>query len=261
MKKLLYFISLILVMCNYIVVGQNNTPKFSYSYTTISLDSTVSKAENILMKNKIDSLQKQLAGKMNVVIGQSTTVLTSFFPASPLSNLLTDMLFQYGNTFCQQYDSKQADMSLLNFGGIRNSIPKGDVTIGDIYKVLPFDNANVVIIELKGSELTKVFQRFTDKKNQPYSQLQIRYHNGIPFTILLNNEKIDDDRIYRLVTINFIESGGDHILSGITFEKVIRTNALLRDVIINEIKSYTSSGKKLEFIDDERVTIDIQYNK
>ena len=262
MKHFLHFIALLFLISGYAVFGQDgNNARFNYTYTTILLDSTIAQRENVLMKSLIDSLQKQLDDKMNVVIGKSSATLTSFSPSSPLSNLLTDMLFHYGNAYSVQHDGIPADMSLLNFGGICSSIPQGDITVGTLYNVLPFDSTMVVIISLKGSELTKVFQRFTDRKNQPYSQLQIRYHNLKPFQILLNNEKIEDDRLYRLVTIGFIADGGDQILTDISFENIIHTDALLRDVIIDEIKQVTASGKSLELIDDDRVLIDIQYRQ
>jgi 2',3'-cyclic-nucleotide 2'-phosphodiesterase (5'-nucleotidase family) len=229
-----------------------------YSYQPVCLDSTFDKKRNEEFQATLDIYKGKLHDKMNKKIGESEARLTSFYPASPLSNLLTDLVFQ----FAQQYkiDSTLTipiDCSLLNFGGIRASLPQGKVTVGDIYKILPFEN-KVVIISLKGSELQKIFQRFTEKKNQPYSQLKIDYYNGNPVKILLNSEKIDDNRIYGLVTVDFIARGGDKILQDIHFDNVIYTSFLLRDVIIGQIKKLTKQGKNIPAIVDERVSIQVQ---
>ena len=39
----------------------------------------------------------------------------------------------------------------MNTGGLRNILPKGEVTRGDIYKLMPFEN-ELVVIELSKNE-------------------------------------------------------------------------------------------------------------
>ena len=56
------------------------------------------------------------------------------------------------NYLATYYD---CDLVILNRGGIRSTLPKGDVTIGKIYEIYPFDN-ELVIAELKGYELKNI---------------------------------------------------------------------------------------------------------
>lgn len=240
----------------YTSVAQNGN-KFTYRYNAILLDSAYSSNEDPVMKAYIDGLHDRLALEMDISIGSATSELVSFAPASPLSNFLTDELFNFGTEYCKTAAGCQADFSLLNFGGIRNNIPAGKITIGTIYKVLPFEN-NVVIILLKGSEVKKIFNNFTAKDNQPYSQVSITYQNERPFQILVNQEKIDNERIYGMVTIDFIATGGDLILKDIHYEKVIYTNMLIRDAIISQIKKITAGGKTIEAKTDDRARIEFQ---
>lgn len=237
--------------------GQNRND-FSIQRTTILLDSSYDSNSETVIKNNIAYYKDLLSKEMDVVIGKNSAMQTSFSPASPLSNLLTDMLFYYGNRYMQENHDRKADVSLLNFGGIRNVLPEGDITVGDIYKISPFEN-HVVIISLKGSELKKVFQQFTEKKNEPYSQLQIIYFNGIPTKITINGTDIQPDKIYYLVTLDFIKNGGDNILKDIQFLDVIETNKLLRDVLIEEIRRISGEGKMLTPIRDDRVIIKPQF--
>jgi 2',3'-cyclic-nucleotide 2'-phosphodiesterase (5'-nucleotidase family) len=240
----------------YTSVAQNGN-KFTYRYKAILLDSTYDSNADPAMKAYIDSLQKKLSIEMEVGIGTATSELSSFAPASPLSNFLTDELFNFGTEYCKTKERCRADFSLLNFGGIRDNIPTGEITVGTIYKVLPFEN-NVVIIYLKGSEVKKIFNNFTAKDNQPYSQVFITYQNEKPFQVLINKEKIDDERIYRMVTVDFIATGGDRILENIHYEKVIYTNILIRDAIISQIRKISTSGNKIEAKTDERAKIEFQ---
>lgn len=64
---------------------------------------------------------------------------------SNLGNLITDgMLWKTRNAGTQ--------IALQNGGGIRASIPKGPITVGKVYEVLPFGNT-LVVMDLKGKEI------------------------------------------------------------------------------------------------------------
>lgn len=260
MRFLFMILTLLLLIAAPFSVWSQESKGFSVQRTTILLDSTYDSNAQTVIKKEIANYRDLLSGEMNTVIGKSTALQSAFQPASPLSNLLTDLLFNYGNRYIQKEYNDKADLSLLNFGGIRNVLPEGDITVGDIYKIAPFEN-HIVIISLKGSELKKVFNRFTEKKNQPYSQIKMTYFNGIPTKITLNGDNIEDEKTYNLVTVDFIENGGDAILKDIQFDNVVETQLLLRDVIIEEIKRLTADGKVIEPIRDDRVIIRPQFGK
>lgn len=260
MKKIsqvLTLLLLLIIMMNNIAWAQQKK-NFRYEYNTILLDSTYTN-QDPKMKKKIDGLEKKMSKEMDIVIGYCPRTLSSFFPSSPLSNLLTDMLYDFSNDYNMQSNGLPVDFSILNFGGIRNIIPEGDVTIETIYKVLPFDNS-LAIVTMKGEEITKMLHRFNDKKNQPYSKnLYIYYSNGKPFKILINGEKIVNDRLYRIATVDFIAKGGDGIMKDIVIEEVNYTKELLRDIVIKSIKKLTDEGKQVIGTPDHRAEFQIQY--
>ena len=45
-----------------------------------------------------------------------------------------------------------ADAALINKGGLRAGLPKGKVTVGDVYSALPFENS-VMLVDLTGAQL------------------------------------------------------------------------------------------------------------
>jgi len=78
------------------------------------------------------------------IIGFSNSELPRYSPQ--LHNLITDSwLVAYPD----------ADVAITNSGGIRQPIPAGDISKGDIVGVLPFDN-NIIELELTGSQLIDV---------------------------------------------------------------------------------------------------------
>lgn len=239
-----------------------NTSTYHYLYDTVVLDSTMQVDPHGKMSRYIDKKRLQLHENMDKVVAIADAPIKSYSPFSPLSNLLTDMLFDYGNTYMLNSEGDSADLALLNFGGIRLPLPEGKITIGDLYLTLPFDN-KIVIISMKGSELLKIFSRFTAKKNQPYAQMQIIYNNEKPRKITVKGQSVSPDKLYNLVTVDFIATGGDRILSGIVFEKIMYTEKLLRDMAIEALMNKYKNGQTLSpnYLMDKRVDMDIMWGK
>lgn len=210
-------------------------PTYTMHYSVVTLDSTYAHHPDADMQAYINQHKAKLDSAMGQPIGFCLNPLSSYAPQSPLSNLLTDILYDIGNHICMEQTGLPADMSLLNFGGIRTSMPAGKITVGTIYNILPFDNS-IVIILLKGSELRKMFESKTLTSCQPYSHAQVYYEDNRPRMIKVNHRKLKDNKTYRLVTIDFIQTGGDKILEGVQYEEVIPTNYLLRDAVMDYIR-------------------------
>ena len=61
----------------------------------------------------------------------------------------------------------------------------------------------------------------------------------------MQGKPIDDNRLYKLVTLNFISDGGDKLLEDIQYEKIEYTAMTFRDFLIAEIKALTARGEKI----------------
>ena len=157
---------------------------------------------------------------------------------------MTDLLLNEASKYIKDTAFDNLDLSMLNFGGIRTSMPGGNVTVGDIYRISPFDNYLTFIV-LKGSELKKALGRFTDQFNAPYAGATIVYKQKKPVEITVQGNPIDDNRLYTLVTVDFISEGGDHLLENIQYERVEKTATTLRDFLITELKAMNARGEKV----------------
>ena len=67
-----------------------------------------------------------------------------------------------------QFREKQGltdiNIGIINSGGIRGSLPIGDITVEDLYAIQPFQNS-VDIITLNGRTLKKLMQKSADTLN------------------------------------------------------------------------------------------------
>jgi 2',3'-cyclic-nucleotide 2'-phosphodiesterase (5'-nucleotidase family) len=104
-----------------------------------------------------------------------------------------------------------ADIGIMNTGGIRAPIPRGPVTVADIYSTFPFDNT-IVIVPMLGSDV----RRLLDFVARRIGKSDFAQVSGVRFTvsgdyatdIRVNGKRLDEDRVYRVATIDFLFEGG-----------------------------------------------------
>lgn len=99
---------------------------------------------------------------MYEVIGTSAMKMEKGAPESLLSDLVAGVLQQAA----VQVLGKPADMGLVNMGGLRNILPEGDITVGDVFEILPFENS-LCVLTMKGTDLRRLLKRlhlYTEKE-------------------------------------------------------------------------------------------------
>ena len=248
--KLKLWIWVCLLPCT--ILAQNNS-KFEISYEKITLDATHQQSNDKNIAGYVDSIKKINDGMMGVTIGYCNSTLENFRPESPLSNFLTDALLSFSDSVARAHHQKPVDFSLLNFGGIRGSLKQGPITVGNIYNIL-FDN-KIVISSIQGSEVIKLIKKFGDKSCPAYSNIRIVYYNNKPISYTIGDQPIEEDRIYRVGTIDFLVfSNGDKIFENISLINSYNTNTSMRDMVIN----YIQNKKNIDAKRDGRVNIQIQ---
>ncbi len=219
----------------------------------IPLDKSFDPTEDSHITRYHDSVRLLYNLYFNDVVAQALNDLGNEAPQGTLANILTAALFQYGDALSHNLDGHPLDLAMLNFGGIREPITAGPITIGKLFSVLPFDNNTIVVIEIKGSELRKMFFNNLRKLEnvQPIQNAQIVYTNGAVESVTVGGKPIEDNRTYRMATINFIENGGDKILENVETKNLITETEPFRKRIID----FFSNEEKLRGTKDNRVTI------
>lgn len=135
---------------------------------------------------------------------------------SNLGNLIADgMVWKTRNAGVQ--------IALQNGGGIRASIPKGPITVGKVYEVLPFGNT-LVVMDLKGKEILAALEngvsqweqgagRFLQVSGLRYAFDLARPAGSRVVRVEVRTEKgfapLDLEATYRVVVNSFIANGGD----------------------------------------------------
>ncbi len=129
-----------------------------------------------------------------------------------IGNFLADITLTKSNIVFQSRENKSIDICLLNHGGIRTIIPKGNVTARNAYEVMPFENA-AVVIALKGTQIAEMVNYIiAEKKPHPLKGLTFTIDaNNVPKNILINNKPLNIETVYHVVTSDYLANGGDNM--------------------------------------------------
>ena len=171
-----------------------------------SPDKKILKSVTKIEKHFNKYLSQVVAQSEKFLIGEREIVRRE---EAELGNLVTDAFRWKANS----------DVAIINGGGLRTGLPKGKITRGDIFSILPFQNV-VTKAEIDGKTLRQVLENSV--KNYPdvvggYAQV-----SGITFSfdykrpvgqrtsdIFVGGEPLDEEKIYTIAAPDFLFEGGD----------------------------------------------------
>jgi 2',3'-cyclic-nucleotide 2'-phosphodiesterase (5'-nucleotidase family) len=150
------------------------------------------------------------------IVSEMITTSESRFPRDgaqyALGNLIADA----------QRAAGKGDVGVMNNGGIRAELRAGPVTYGDLHEIAPFAN-RLVAITVRGDALRRYFELLVggNRLNVHLSGVTLAYDPEAPTGSRLrritmsDGRPLADRRTYRVITSDFIASGGDGVgLSG-----------------------------------------------
>lgn len=243
MKKSLFFLPAILLP----VLAFSQV---DYKWETVRIDSTFDNGKDYSVV-KIIEKYSPLMEPFQEIIGYTDEVYQSRSPESPLSNFAADAI----RACAAEMTGHDIDVALTNFGGIRSSLPKGAVRVYDIYSIFPFNN-DIVCFDIKGSDLRAIFERMAASgRMQAWSNVKVVIREKKIVRLEVAGKPLDDGKLYRMASINFLMDGGDSLSLSKVAQNVWESDVYLRDAFVGYIKKKTAAGEKLVMSSDGRVQI------
>ncbi len=170
--------------------------------------------DNSVVQDYIDEITTAQDLILDVVVGQTGLTLMGErnyvrSGETTLGNIIADSMLVVTS----------ADIAITNGGGIRASIPEGDVTLGDVITVLPFGNI-IATIELTGQEILDSLEHGTS--SYPGASGKFPHVAGMTFDIdldavagsrvvnlMIGGVSVNLSATYTVATNDFLAAGGD----------------------------------------------------
>lgn len=228
---------------------------------------------NAQVKARAEAIQKQIDDEYGTVFaktevdldGEKAHVRTG---ETNLGNLICDAMLWQANTL-----GEKVDVAITNGGGIRASIPKGDITKKDINTVLPFGNT-LYIVKVTGAELLEALEASTYCTPEAVggfpqvAGLEFTINTGAPFATTGNypdstygkpdainrvmiqtigGAAFDPNETYTVVTNDFMGAGGDTYYafkaSPVGYDLGQPLDEVVMDYITSELKGVVPAGQ------------------
>jgi 2',3'-cyclic-nucleotide 2'-phosphodiesterase (5'-nucleotidase family) len=203
--------------------------------------------------NTIYKYQSQLGTIMNEVVGYSEVAMVKDLPEGNLGNFVSDLLLDFGRAKFNN-DTVAVNFTMLNNGGLRSSLPQGNITVGNIFELMPFDN-QLVCVKLSGKAMLEMFQYIANRGGMPVAGFRMKMTRDKKVeSVFFDNKKFDDSKNYYVMTSDYLLSGGDNMSFFKDPERVLKLDETLRDVIINYCRAQYKKGVKFNPTKDGRVS-------
>lgn len=241
---LLFIATVILCSCN-------ETPKkiVAIECGNIKVTGSNSKAGAENVRTILEKYKPTIEQVKAPVVGTSQAELTSYKPESPLMNFAADAIFEIAQR------EQKTDLALTNKGGLRNILPKGELTFGDIYNVFPFEN-RLTYLTLNGAQLMRLFGDIAKVGGEAISGARLVIStDGKLIEATVGGKAVNPEQNYRIATLDYLAEGNDKLYTLAEGSDVQITNLSLRDLIVNYIAELHSQGKPINATLDGRITI------
>jgi len=136
-----------------------------------------------------------------------------------------------------------AQVALTNGGGLRADIAPGALTYGQLYQAIPFDN-RFAVIDVKGKHIRRLLTSNLQRSGGIYSwggvTAKARCKDGqLAVDIKVGGKPLADEASYKLVTSDFLASGGDASVIGrlkLPEGSIKMTDVIIRDAIADVLR-------------------------
>ncbi len=229
-------IRLLSLLTALLLLTQCGTPERIYEYHPsekdhiyYDIDDTIGDDETI--SEYIGPYVREMARTMNRVLTVSEGPFERGKPEGALGNLSADIV-RYRATAELR---KRVDVSVMNNGGLRVPLPEGEITVGHIYELMPFENY-IAVLRFSGEQIRQIADELAAVNGEAVSGIRFRIVDGRARDILVDSLSVDPERHYWLATNNWMADGGGDAPT--LWEPLERRNIdiLIRDAIIEYLR-------------------------
>ncbi len=214
-------------------------------------DSIKADASTATIEKMISPFRDGMAKQMNEVVGVTARELTYGSTQSLMGNWACDAILSQSYNFF----GKKADFVANNQGGFRiRSLPKGDITVGKIFELMPFDN-QVILVETPGSVVQSFCDYLAKRNGWPVAGIKFEIvDKKTARNIRINGEALDINKKYLVGVSDYVVNGGDKcdVFKGLP---AYNNAVLLRNIILAGARQQTKEGKQLDAQLDDRIKV------
>lgn len=186
----------------------------------------------------IKPFHDQVEQQMQVVIGRAPVALGKNPGENPIVNFVADLQRAAASKY---FKGEPIELGVMTNGGMRNSLPAGNITVGNAFELMPFEN-ELVVLDAPGPVVQQLFDYAAPVGMAVSGAVYTVGPDKRPQNILIGGQPFNPAKTYRIALSDYLAGGGDH-MEFIKAATLRHTGLLLRTVIIDHIKALTAAGQ------------------
>ncbi len=201
--------------------------------TRFELNSALDSAPDTLAQRVLLPYKTRVHGTSAEAIGYSQTAMTTGRPESLLGNWAADAVMEYSDFA----NGKRADLCILNLGSMRSGMPEGELLLGDVENIIPYEDY-LVVVSLRGSDLLTLMGEIAIAQGEAVSK-EVRMSitkEGAMKEVSISGKRVENERIYSVVTLDYLADGYDKLPSMAKALDVRKSNICIRDVLVDTVR-------------------------
>jgi 2',3'-cyclic-nucleotide 2'-phosphodiesterase (5'-nucleotidase family) len=242
-------ITILLLACQQsFVVQRTETNQFIFESGVAPVDVTL----DSFIKPYRDSLNKKVSrvliySEKELTKGRSGRNQTPSQLA--MGNFMTDACMQIARQQAEKLNIPKPDISIFTWGSVRKSLPAGNVTVNNIYELMPFEN-EMFVLELNGKQVAILLNQLA-AQNDPIAGARVTL--GEPNQFDVNGAPLDETKIYHVVASDYLALGGDNLNVLKEASKRYMCGIKVRDGLIQYLETLYTNGETLKPNYEQRI--------
>ena len=177
-------------------------------------------------------VKADLEKAMNVQIGYAPEDMWVGSPECPMLNWATDALWEAA----KKVYPGNVDIAIVNMGGMRCSWPKGPITKGNVFELMPFDN-QLVVLTLKGSSIIELCESFARYGAQGVAGMRVKIIDNTLASVTVGGKAVNPKQLYTVATSDYLAGGTDHMEALTQYIDYWKSDLLIRNLYLDAVKA------------------------
>ena len=182
------------------------------------------------------------------VIGRADEDMDNDARVGAYPNWASDFAEDYGRAVVDSLRATGLELNapligMMNVGGIRHPMKRGDVTEGEILATFPFSN-RMLLMEIKGKDLIETMDIAAQKGGEGVSRavMVVTDDEGHAVRVLVDDEEVDPEGTYLISTIDYLSGGNDDLRPLANGKVIWRDVPEVSERILEYVRALSAQG-------------------
>ena len=219
-------------------------------YDLVEMDHTIN--TDSATNSRIQPYRDSLDAIMGQILVYSSAPIPRGRPDSPLGSLIADVILEEAK---RETPSGQArpEFCMLNIGGLRIDMPKGDIALDRVFELMPFEN-ELCLVHLTPEGMKAMIKYLVSIGGQPISGMTMLVKDSTATMVQINKLPLEP-RGYWVATSDYLADGGDKMDFFKLNDGRVDLKLKFRDAIIRNFQALGSQNRPLTAPIDHRIIV------